>query len=411
MKSLKLVCVGGGTGLSSLLKGFKRLSTIDPDAAVIINIDELSAIVTVSDDGGSTGRLVDEFDVLPPGDIRKLLVSLSDSDKLVSSLFEYRFSSDGPLGGHNIGNLLLIALTELNDNNFPRAIQLASQLLAVRGQIIPVSLQPTILCAELIDEEIIRGESMIPGRKNRSPIRRIFLEPRPNGKTNKKYEVKAHQASIDSINDADVIIIGPGSLYTSIMPNLVYPEIRQAFSDSSAVKVYICNVMSQPGETDNYSVTEHVKAITSHAKIDLDYVIVNDGMASPQVLKNYIQKEISGQLDLIRKYTDEGLIMSSKQGNLTSNPPIDFFDHISSLSEQISQLSSGITKIASTSQVQVLFDPQKDHLDGAQLVTADMIYQTKVVVDQGIELDVVRHDPMKLATTLVKVIGDHFDFS
>ena len=169
--------------------------------------------------------------------------------------------------------------------------------------------------------------------------------------------------------------------------------------------------MSQPGETDNYSVTEHVKAITSHAKIDLDYVIVNDGIASPQVLKNYIQKEISGQLDLIRKYTDEGLIMSSKQGNLTTNPPIDFFDHISSLSEQISQLSSGITKIASTSQVQVLFDPQKDHLDGAQLVTADMIYQTKVVVDQGIELDVVRHDPMKLATTLVKVIGDHFDFS
>ena len=154
-----------------------------------------------------------------------------------------------------------------------------------------------------------------------------------------------------------------------------------------------------------------MKAITSHAKIDLDYVIVNDGIASPQVLKNYIQKEISGQLDLIRKYTDEGLIMSSKQGNLTTNPPIDFFDHISSLSEQISQLSSGITKIASTSQVQVLFDPQKDHLDGAQLVTADMIYQTKVVVDQGIELDVVRHDPMKLATTLVKVIGDHFDFS
>ena len=195
------------------------------------------------------------------------------------------------------------------------------------------------------------------------------------------------------------------------MPNLVYPEIRQAFSDSSAVKVYICNVMSQPGETDNYSVTEHVKAITSHVKIDLDYVIVNDGIASPQVLKNYIQKEISGQLDLIRKYTDEGLIMSSKQGNLTTNPPIDFFDHISSLSEQISQLSSGITKIASTSQVQVLFDPQKDHLDGARLVTADMIYQTKVVVDQGIELDVVRHDPMKLATTLIKVIGDHFDFS
>ena len=412
MKSLKLVCVGGGTGLSSLLKGFKRFSMINPDAANIINIDELSAIVTVSDDGGSTGRLVDEFDVLPPGDIRKLLVSLSESDKLVSSLFEYRFSSDGPLGGHNIGNLLLIALTELNDNNFPRAIELASQLLAVRGQIIPVSLQPTILCAELIDGEIIRGESMIPERKNRSPIQKIFLESRPNGKTSEKYEVKAHKASVDSINNADVIIIGPGSLYTSIMPNLVYPEIREALRNSSAIKVYICNVMSQPGETDNYSVTEHVNAITSHANISLDYVIVNDGIASPEVLKNYIQKKISGQLDLIRKYTDEGLTMSNKQeDDLTTNPPMDFFDHISTLSEQISQLSSGITQIANTSQVQVLFDPQKDHLGGAELVTADMIYQTRVLVDQGIELDVVRHDPIKLATTLVGVIGDHFDFS
>ena len=321
MKSLRLVCIGGGTGLSSLLKGIKVFNKNSQNGSEIINMDELSAIVTVSDDGGSTGRLLKEFDTLPPGDIRKLLVSLSNSDELVSNLFEYRFSSDGPLGGHNIGNLLLIALTELNHNSFPQAIQLASKLLAVRGQIIPASLQPTILCAELTDGEIIRGESMIPERKNRNPIRRIFLEPRPNGHTQEKNKVEAHQASIDSINNSDVIIIGPGSLYTSIMPNLAYPEITTAIRASSAVKIYICNVMSQPGETDNYSVAQHVKAIMNQTSINLDYVLVNEGIASPQILKNYIQKEIKSQLDLIRKYTDEGLVMVNEQADSITQPP------------------------------------------------------------------------------------------
>jgi len=408
MKSLRLVCIGGGTGLSSLLKGIKVFNKNSQNGSEIINMDELSAIVTVSDDGGSTGRLLEEFDTLPPGDIRKLLVSLSNSDELVSNLFEYRFSSDGPLGGHNIGNLLLIALTELNHNSFPQAIQLASKLLAVRGQIIPASLQPTILCAELTDGEIIRGESMIPERKNRNPIRRIFLEPRSNGHIQEKNKVEAHQASIDSINNSDVIIIGPGSLYTSIMPNLAYPEITTAIRASSAVKIYICNVMSQPGETDNYSVTQHVKAIMNQASINLDYVLVNEGIASPQILKNYIQKEIKSQLDLIRKYTDEGLVMVNEQTDTTTKPLTNFFDSIGNLTKQINQLSSEINRIANTSKVQILFDPKIDQLNGIKIVTADMIHQTKVLA-QGMELDVVRHDPEKLAENLVKVLGDHFD--
>ena len=408
MKSLRLVCIGGGTGLSSLLKGIKVFNKNSQNGSEIIDMDELSAIVTVSDDGGSTGRLLKEFDTLPPGDIRKLLVSLSNSDELVSNLFEYRFSSDGPLGGHNIGNLLLIALTELNHNSFPQAIQLASKLLAVRGQIIPASLQTTILCAELTDGEIIRGESMIPERKNRNPIRRIFLAPRPNGHTQEKNKVEAHQASIDSINNSDVIIIGPGSLYTSIMPNLAYPEITTAVRASSAVKIYICNVMSQPGETDNYSVTQHVKAIMNQASINLDYVLVNEGIASPQILKNYIQKEIKSQLDLIRKYTDEGLVMVNEQTDSITKPLTNFFDSISNLTRQINQLSSEINRIANTSKVQILFDPNIDQLNGIKIIKADMIHQTKVLA-QGVELDVVRHDPEKLAENLVKVLGNHFD--
>ena len=162
----------------------------------LIDLDSLAAIVTVSDDGGSSGRLVEEFDMLPPGDIRRLLFTLSDADEL-AGLFEHRFSSNGELGGHTVGNLLLTALTEKFEGNFPKAIQAASRLLSVRGQIIPVTLDYTVLCAELADGEIVRGESTIPVRENREPIKRVFFEPRENGKTHHSpdaiYECQAHE--------------------------------------------------------------------------------------------------------------------------------------------------------------------------------------------------------------------------
>ena len=404
MKALKLACVGGGTGLSALLSGIKQFVQAKQAGSEIIDMNRLSAIVTVSDDGGSTGRLIEEFDVLPPGDIRKLLVALSEADDLVSSLFEYRFSSNGDLGGHTVGNLLLIALTELNQNSFPKAIQEASKLLAVRGHIIPVSLQPTVLCAELTDGEIVRGESLIPERKNREPIRHVFLEPRGNGSVTK---VTAHRGAVTAIRQADAIIIGPGSLYTSIMPNLAYSEIAEAIRTSTAAKLYICNVMSQPGEPDNYTVTQHVQAITDQSGIEIDYVLVYGEIAPPQILKNYVQQEIRSQLARICTYAEEGMQFVQQESNQPSSQSINSVHSMSDFTKHINQLSDEINRITDSSKVQIFFDPRVDQLDGIEVITADMIHNTKVI-DHGIELDVVRHDPQKLAQTLTKALCSHF---
>ena len=310
--ALKLACIGGGTGLSSLLSGIKKYTSAKRDRSEIIDMNKLAAIVSVFDDGGSTGRLIEEFDVLPPGDTRKLLYSLSDADELLARLFEYRFSSNGDLGGHTVGNLLLIALTELSEGSFPKAIQAASELLAVRGRIIPVSLDYTMLCAELADGEVVSGESQIPNRRNREPIRRVFLAPRDNGKNHQQslpdtYQCVAHQEAIETIVNADVIIIGPGSLYTSIMPNLVVKGIVDAIQASNAMKIYICNVMTQPGETDGYSVTDHVQAIYDHTDVPLDYIVVNSQPAPDELVKKYVQKELSELLTRIQSRAEEGL--------------------------------------------------------------------------------------------------------
>ena len=403
--ALKLVCIGGGTGLSSLLSGIKRYTSARRDRSEIIDMNKLAAIVSVFDDGGSTGRLIEEFDVLPPGDTRKLLYSLSDADELLSRLFEYRFSSNGDLGGHTVGNLLLIALTELSEGSFPKAIQAASELLAVRGRIIPVSLDYTMLCAELADGEVVSGESQIPNRRNREPIRRVFLAPRDNGKNHQQsspdsYKCVAHQEAIETIANADVIIIGPGSLYTSIMPNLVVNGIVDAIQASNAMKIYICNVMTQPGETDGYSVSDHVRAIYDHADVPLDYIVVNNQPAPDELIKKYVQKELSELLTRIQSRAEEGL-------SLLEDNKVRPTDLVLSLTNYISQLSDETREqMADTSKVQVLYDSVRDKLNEGNIVEADLIRDT-VVVENGVQLNVIRHDPEKLARTLIKVLNNH----
>ena len=404
-RALKLACIGGGTGLSSLLSGIKKYTSAKHDWSKIIDMNKLAAIVSVFDDGGSTGRLIEEFDVLPPGDTRKLLYALSDADELLARLFEYRFSSNGDLGGHTVGNLLLIALTELSEGSFPKAIQAASELLAVRGRIIPVSLDYTMLCAELADGEVVSGESQIPNRRNREPIRRVFLAPRDNGKTHQhsstdSYQCVAHQEAIETIVNADVIIIGPGSLYTSIMPNLVVKGIVDAIQESNAMKIYICNVMTQPGETDGYSVTDHVQAIYDHADVPLDYIVVNNQPAPDDLIKRYVQKELSELLTRIQSRAEEGL-------SLLEDNKVRPTDLVMSLTNYISQLSDETREqMADTSKVQVLYDLAHDNFEEGHVVEADLIRDT-VVVENGVQLNVIRHDPEKLARTLIKVLGNH----
>lgn len=406
--SLKIACIGGGSGLSALLSGIKYFADLETDSGNIIDLDSLSAIVTVSDDGGSSGRLVEEFDVLPPGDIRRLLCTLSDADEL-AGLFEYRFSSNGDLGGHTIGNLLLTALTEKFRGNFPKAIQAASRLLSVRGQIIPVTLDYTVLCAELADGDIVKGESTIPIRENREPIKRVFFEPRENGKSHhtsdELYECQAHETAIDALVNADAIIIGPGSLYTSIMPNLVIKGIVETIQRSPALKIYACNVMTQPGETDGYSVTDHVDAILDHAKIPIDYVLVNNQPAPKEIMQEYVRKELVSQLTRIKSLSDEGLSMLAED--------TEHLVEVLNLAKDISGLSAETMQVADASKVQVSYNREVERLeeDGITVVEADLI-RDMIVTEYGTwlgggQMNVIRHDPEKLANNLVNIFKNH----
>lgn len=262
----KIVAIGGGTGLSTLLRGLKRRTS------------NLTAIVTVSDDGGSSGRLQKELGVLPPGDIRNCLVALADDEALVTDLFRYRFSEGGGLGGHSFGNLFLAAMSGIT-GNFDQAIKESSRVLNVVGRVLPATLGVVRLCAELDDGTIVEGESNISGATR--PIKRVFFDPPAAAPLD---EV------IEAIHDADAIVLGPGSLFTSVVPNLLVNRIAREVADAHAVKVYVCNVMTQPGETDGMTAADHVKALLANAGERVcDYVIVNDQPPS-RLLAAYAQE-------------------------------------------------------------------------------------------------------------------------
>lgn len=259
-----IVAIGGGTGLSVLLSGLKNYSS------------NISAVVTVADNGGSSGRLRQQFDVLPPGDIRNCLVALADAPALMRDLFQFRFDKNSEFSGHSFGNLFLTVMTRLT-GDFEKAIKETSKVLALRGQVIPSSLGDVTLVAHYHDGSTVVGEDQIP--KARKPISKVSLTP----------ELPlATPDALKAIKEAQIIVLGPGSLYTSIIPNLLIKEIAQAIEESEAIKVYVCNVMTQPGETDGYKVSDHIKALVkhSHARI-LDYCLVNNGEVPQEVLGRY----------------------------------------------------------------------------------------------------------------------------
>ena len=273
-RGMNLVALGGGTGLSTLLSGLKRLVGEERmDKPAIAN---LSAIVTVSDDGGSSGRLREELQMLPPGDIRNCMIALSEDSNLISRLFKYRFRGDGELGGHSFGNLFLAALAEVT-GDFTEAVRLSSEVLASKGHIYPATISDVRLIAELENGETVRGETQISASK--VPIRRLSLEPE---------QCLPLPAALRAIRAADVITVGPGSLYTSILPNLLVARVPRAIAESSAIKIYICNLMTQPGETDNYSARQHLETIRHYApEIHFDFVIVNDKKITTEQAERY----------------------------------------------------------------------------------------------------------------------------
>ena len=271
---LKLVAIGGGTGLSTLLSGLKRLvGKHDTDATWF---DGLSAIVTVSDDGGSSGRLRDELQMLPPGDIRNCMIALSEDSSLLSRLFRHRFRGSGELGGHSFGNLFLAALTEVT-GDFVEAVRLSSEVLASKGHIYPATINDVRLVAELEDGRIVRGETQITA--SRSPIRRLRLEPE---------QCLPLPEALAAIRAADIITVGPGSLYTSILPNLLVSQVASAIGEARATKVFICNLMTQPGETDGYTARQHLEIVKRYApEIHFDLVLVNNRAISQEQAERY----------------------------------------------------------------------------------------------------------------------------
>jgi uncharacterized cofD-like protein len=262
--SYNVVAIGGGTGLPNLLRGLKRYTK------------NITAIVTVADDGGSSGILRDELKMLPPGDIRNCLLALANTEPLMEKLFQYRFNA-GSLKGHSFGNLFLAAMTEIL-GDFELAIKESSKVLAVSGQVLPSTLSDVILAAEFEDGTVIKGESQIP--KIRRKIKRIRIIPE---------DAKPLPEALEAIERADAVIIGPGSLYTSILPNLLIKDLADAVRSSRAKKIFVVNVMTQPGETDGYTAFDHVKTIIEHAGDNLiEYVVVNAEKIPEHLLLRYL---------------------------------------------------------------------------------------------------------------------------
>lgn len=267
MKKKNIVVIGGGTGLSVLLRGLKTFPV------------SISAIVTVADDGGSSGRLRQELNIPPPGDVRNVLVALAEVEPLIEQLFQHRFSNGNGLSGHSLGNLLLAGMTSVT-GDFSRGITELSKVLNVRGNVYPAANRSIVLHAEMEDGSVVTGESQIPLAKKK--IKRVYLTPG---------DVRPLQASIRAIEEADLIVLGPGSLYTSVLPNLLVPGIVEAIGNAKAKKVYICNVMTQSGETDGYTAADHLKAIVDHCGNELVHeVLVHGTKVSKSVAERY-QKE------------------------------------------------------------------------------------------------------------------------
>lgn len=267
-RGVRIVAIGGGHGLSTLLKGLKQKTS------------NISAIVTVADDGGSSGRLREEMDIIAPGDLRNCLVALADKDTALEQLFQYRFGGEGELSGHSLGNLFLAALIK-EFGNAQNALEAASTVLNIRGKVMPATAERIRLLAKMSDGKEIEGESEIAayGESRKAKILHMSMIPAAP---------IAVGDALEAIRHADLITLGPGSLYTSVLPDLLVPEILQAIKESNAPCLYICNIMTQPGETEGYTVSDHVKALIEHVgKNVIDYVLVNNARPSREILKKY----------------------------------------------------------------------------------------------------------------------------
>lgn len=296
VRAIKAVAMGGGTGLSTLLHGLKHYASTSGEATLIDDlpsISELSAIVTVSDDGGSSGRLRKELNLPAPGDIRNCIVALSEEEALLSRLFQYRFPSGEGLGGHSFGNLFLSAMTAIT-GDFSQAVELSSTILATRGHIYPATTANAQLYSIMDDGSFVRGETNITASSRR--IVELRMAPA---------NAKPLPRAIEAIANADLITIGPGSLFTSLVPNLLVRDVSRAIANSGAVKVFVCNLMTQANESLGLTASDHIRALYKHARHQFfDYALVNRTPASPELARKYAEKgqsQIEADIDEIER--------------------------------------------------------------------------------------------------------------
>ncbi|MEA4876325.1 MAG: gluconeogenesis factor YvcK family protein [Aminobacterium sp.] len=262
-----IVALGGGTGLSTLLKGLKSFTR------------NITAVVTVTDEGGSSGRLRQEWGVLPPGDVRNCIVALAENDNALRNILDFRFDR-GDLSGHSLGNLILLAVTEIS-GDFRLAVEEMNHLLAIRGRVLPVTTEAVSLVAEIEDGQLLRGELEISSCRCGQKVKRIWLEPS---------DPQPLPDVIRAIDEGDLIVLGPGSLFTSVLPNLLLPKIAQKIQESPLPRVYVANLMSQPGETDGMNVVEHVEWIEKILGIAPNFIVVNNGSIPAPFLEAYLKE-------------------------------------------------------------------------------------------------------------------------
>jgi len=301
----KIVAIGGGTGLSTMLRGIKYYTS------------NITAIVTVGDDGGGSGDLRSDLGILPPGDIRNCILALADTEPIMEDLLQYRFT-EGKLKNQSFGNLFLAAMDGIS-SNFEEAVQKVSDVLAVTGRVMPVTLDNMVLKARLKNGDVIEGESNIPQEvyQRGSAIDMMFIEPK---------NASALQDAMDAINEADAIILGPGSLYTSVIPNLLVRDITNSINKSDAIKIYVSNIMTQRGETDNFSVSDHLEALFRHAGGRIvDYAVANVGKISDELAEKYMEegaKVVMNNEEAMKKLNVnviEGDFINGKNGKIRHN--------------------------------------------------------------------------------------------
>ncbi|PTH24202.1 YvcK family protein [Staphylococcus arlettae] len=329
MEKIKLVLIGGGTGLSVLARGLRDY-----------NID-ITTIVTVADDGGSTGKIRNEMNIPAPGDIRNVISALSEAEPMIDALFKYRFQ-ENQIEGHALGNLLIAALTNITDD-FGHAVKELSKILNIKGQVIPSTNESVRLNAVMEDGEIVHGESNIP-KKNKK-IKQVFLEPQ---------DVKPMAEATQALKDADLIVLGPGSLYTSVISNLCVEGIAQALVESEAPKLYVTNVMTQAGETNDYTAYDHIKAIHDHVgQAFIDSTICGPQTYNKEVLERYIQENATPVIcdyevlenENIAVYTHPDLVQISSEYYVRHNTKV---------------LSKMIYEIALDTTRTIKFNPKKE---------------------------------------------------